>query len=678
MAHFDQNIAHRLMGDLQRDFGMTPQQAAGVVGSLAFESGGFRTLQEQGVPYRGGWGYAQWTGPRRTAFDNWVRQNGLDPSSYEANYGFLSQEFRDPLFSRWLQPVYGATDTASAARDFTGSADAATGFLRPGIPHIEQRIGEAQAVLDSWTNRLGTNDWGQPLPPSIPSWDTQVAPLPPVRDLLVDQPYPPDAGVSFDQGTFPWDAPAYPPQRPGETYPLTTLWPVGAEPGTYRYNEAGGYDYIPAVGQPPAGNSVWNGTDLTGVGVTDWATPLWSQDVGTSAPGVLDTGTGVSQSSRGLTSLGGTYVYNDAGGYDYVPAVGQPPASAGVWGGTDLTGTGTIDWASPSWNGTNPPAVGVTDWNAPLWSQDIGATATSALDTSAGVSQSDQGLANLGGTYVYNDAGGYDYVPAVGQPQASPSVGTTDWASPVYSYDWATPAQSYDWAAPVQSYDWASPVHSYETPAPVQLGGSDYLSSAATTDYLSPVSTATTLTPSTSTDYLSPVSNTDYLNPIQSYDYSSPVSTGASSTATGGSQMASGIDMLAPIAGSTANNVTFNIPTGSSALNFSSGASGVADAVAAINASISGDTMGGHSAFMNRARQMDAEWRNNRAREAGAREEVANSTSAYAATANSYNPQYNTQTNINRNIANLNPQSSWGWSAVSGPSIPFNYFTPVF
>lgn len=153
MSHFDQDTAYRLMTDLQRDFGMSPEQAAGVVGSLSIESNGFRTLQEQGVPYRGGFGYAQWTGPRRDAYEAWARRNDLNPSSYEANYGYLADEFRQPLFSRWLQPTYGASDPATAAREFTGSADAATGFLRPGTPHIERRIGEAHAALDLWNSR---------------------------------------------------------------------------------------------------------------------------------------------------------------------------------------------------------------------------------------------------------------------------------------------------------------------------------------------------------------------------------------------------------------------------------------------------------------------------------------------------------------------------------------------
>ncbi|XKM41271.1 phage tail tip lysozyme [Rhizobium ruizarguesonis] len=61
-------IAPRLVSDLSRDFQLSPEQAAGVVGQLGQESAGFGTMQEVNplVPgSRGGYGYAQWTGPRR-------------------------------------------------------------------------------------------------------------------------------------------------------------------------------------------------------------------------------------------------------------------------------------------------------------------------------------------------------------------------------------------------------------------------------------------------------------------------------------------------------------------------------------------------------------------------------------------------------------------------------------
>jgi len=130
-------IGGKLVADLQRDFGLKPEQAAGVVGNLAHESGNFRTLQEikPMVPgSRGGFGYAQWTGPRRIAFEHYAHQNGLDPTSYEANYGFLKHELQNTGEGRVLNALRTAGDVNTATQIFSNQ------FLRPGIPAMESRL----------------------------------------------------------------------------------------------------------------------------------------------------------------------------------------------------------------------------------------------------------------------------------------------------------------------------------------------------------------------------------------------------------------------------------------------------------------------------------------------------------------------------------------------------------
>jgi hypothetical protein len=78
---------------LMRDFDLTQPQAAGLVGNLGHESEEFQTLQERGMASgRGGYGRAQWTGPRRREFEGWAAAQGLDPASDAANYGFLKHE----------------------------------------------------------------------------------------------------------------------------------------------------------------------------------------------------------------------------------------------------------------------------------------------------------------------------------------------------------------------------------------------------------------------------------------------------------------------------------------------------------------------------------------------------------------------------------------------------------
>lgn len=143
-------IGQRLMADLMRDFGLSPAAAAGFVGNLDHESGGFNILQEidpmvEGS--RGGWGYAQWTGPRRKQFEAWAAENGLDPSSYEANYGFLAHELSNTPEGRVIQSLQGVDDPAIAAKVVSDT------FLRPGIPHMDSRVTRA---MNYYSNPMAT------------------------------------------------------------------------------------------------------------------------------------------------------------------------------------------------------------------------------------------------------------------------------------------------------------------------------------------------------------------------------------------------------------------------------------------------------------------------------------------------------------------------------------------
>lgn len=139
-----ETIAPRLVSDLSKDFQLTPEQAAGVVGQLGHESAGFGKLQEVNplVPgSRGGYGYAQWTGPRRKDFEAWAGSNNLDPNSYEANYGFLRNELANSPEGAVLPDLRAAPDAMTAGRVFTDK------FLRPGIPNYDSRAGWTQKAL---------------------------------------------------------------------------------------------------------------------------------------------------------------------------------------------------------------------------------------------------------------------------------------------------------------------------------------------------------------------------------------------------------------------------------------------------------------------------------------------------------------------------------------------------
>ena len=77
----------RLGPRLMRDLGLSDVQAAGLLGNLGHETGGFRHLQEIAPAVPGPPGRlwpAQWTGPRRGALEGWCRARGPDPADPEA------------------------------------------------------------------------------------------------------------------------------------------------------------------------------------------------------------------------------------------------------------------------------------------------------------------------------------------------------------------------------------------------------------------------------------------------------------------------------------------------------------------------------------------------------------------------------------------------------------------
>lgn len=141
------DVGYRMMAGLQKELGLTQAQAAGFVGNLAHESGNFKTLQEVSPLVkgsRGGFGYAQWTGPRRRQFEAFAKEKGLDVTSFEANYGFLIHELTNTSEGSVLKALRQAGDARSAARIVSEQ------FLRPGIPHMDSRY--------KWADRYAKGD----------------------------------------------------------------------------------------------------------------------------------------------------------------------------------------------------------------------------------------------------------------------------------------------------------------------------------------------------------------------------------------------------------------------------------------------------------------------------------------------------------------------------------------
>lgn len=147
-AGFEVRGAYVLAG-LMAEFGLTKEQAAGIVGNIGYESIGFSTLQEIEPSVsgsRGGYGWAQWTGPRRRAFEGWCEEQGLKPWSDEANYGYLVFELN--YTQQHVIEQLHKTTTLEAAVFTVGAI-----FERPGgttpsyLPGFDGRLGYAKKAL---------------------------------------------------------------------------------------------------------------------------------------------------------------------------------------------------------------------------------------------------------------------------------------------------------------------------------------------------------------------------------------------------------------------------------------------------------------------------------------------------------------------------------------------------
>ncbi len=304
-------IRLRLMRDLQRDFPwMTPERAAGVVGSMAIESRNFQTgVQDGGGPGRG---WMQWElagnggSGRGNQLQNYMRNTGYgydprtgqyDYGNYDANYGFFRQEANTPLFSRWLDPLRATSTAAEAARDFTGSSDSGTGYLRPSIPHTERRIGEADATFDLWNNRNSSPAWE-----SLTGYDS--------GNYVAD---PNVYNHGLEQIYGPPGSPPLPPPRPdslqeksgfGDSFTLANMG--------FGDLRAGGYD---VAGYDAAGHAYDNYGNLLpdtqfGQGVSDAFAQLakgggntgvglrWNPETGTYTPNNEGLGTDLSDVNR--------------------------------------------------------------------------------------------------------------------------------------------------------------------------------------------------------------------------------------------------------------------------------------------------------------------------------------------------------------------------------------------
>lgn len=157
-------IVARLMGD----FPIRSEDGFAIVGNGGHECRGFTALQEIApvvAGSRGGWGWMQWTGPRRRAFEAYCRRNKLDPASDQANYAWLFLELKGAE-AKGISAVLGATGLEGKVKAFEKA------FLRAGVKHYPSRIQWAAVAADEWTK---SGRAPAPIPIEIK------------RDMLVDE-----------------------------------------------------------------------------------------------------------------------------------------------------------------------------------------------------------------------------------------------------------------------------------------------------------------------------------------------------------------------------------------------------------------------------------------------------------------------------------------------------------
>lgn len=138
--------APRYIASLMRDFGLTDIQAAGFPGNFGVESAGFTRMQEIAPLVKGskgGLGPAQWTGPRRRAYEAWLKRKGAKPGDFEADYGFLFRELKDG--------EAGVIAVLKKARTIEDAVRIVMErYERPGIPHLDRRVEWGRLALDAY------------------------------------------------------------------------------------------------------------------------------------------------------------------------------------------------------------------------------------------------------------------------------------------------------------------------------------------------------------------------------------------------------------------------------------------------------------------------------------------------------------------------------------------------
>lgn len=136
---------------MMKDLSITEVQACGIWGNVGTETGGLVHMQElkplvQGS--KGGYGWMQWTGPRRRKYEAWCLATKRMPSDDESNYLYLVQETKTDEVASLV--ALRKTTTVKAATETFCKRN-----LRPGIVHLDSRLKWAQKATDALKPKTG-------------------------------------------------------------------------------------------------------------------------------------------------------------------------------------------------------------------------------------------------------------------------------------------------------------------------------------------------------------------------------------------------------------------------------------------------------------------------------------------------------------------------------------------
>lgn len=119
--------------------GLNAHQAAGIVGNLIVESAGLNTT----IKGDGGkaFGLAQWHPDRQKGLKALAQKRGTDISDFDTQLEYVWEELNSPGYKLALNGILNSRNAKEATTAFMKH------FEKPGVPHFEKRLKEAEALL---------------------------------------------------------------------------------------------------------------------------------------------------------------------------------------------------------------------------------------------------------------------------------------------------------------------------------------------------------------------------------------------------------------------------------------------------------------------------------------------------------------------------------------------------